>query len=134
MSKKWIMIGIVLMLFSSIVLGCTKTDKAVETTVTKDTGAELATPAAGKKPFEGIKLKAVLIGGGTYEPLYEAIPKFEQETGAKVEIVFKGNGFDLDKKLKIDFAANTVDYDVMWDHTSFYSQYIDALEPLDNLF
>jgi multiple sugar transport system substrate-binding protein len=131
MSKKWIMMGIVLLLFSSIVLGCTKT---VDTATTKDTAKGEATPAAGKKPFEGIKLKAVLIGGGTYEPLYEAIPKFEQETGAKVEIVFKGNGFDLDKKLKIDFAANTVDYDVTWDHTSFYSQYIDALEPLDNLF
>jgi multiple sugar transport system substrate-binding protein len=35
-----------------------------------------------------------------------------------------------------DFAANTVDYDVCWDHTSFFSQYVKVggLEPLDAYF
>jgi multiple sugar transport system substrate-binding protein len=35
-----------------------------------------------------------------------------------------------------DFAAGTVDYDVCWDHSSFFSQYVkaDGIEPLDNLF
>lgn len=85
-----------------------------------------------KLPYEGVTLKAVLIGGGMYEEMYKNIPKFEQETGAKVEIVFKGNYFDLDKKIKLDFAANTVDFDVFSNHSSFYTQYLDATEPLNN--
>ena len=68
--------------------------------------------------FDGTTIKACFIGGGDYEKIYEKfIPEFEELTGAKVEIVYKGNGFDIDKKMKIDFAAGTVDYDVCWDHT-----------------
>ena len=35
-----------------------------------------------------------------------------------------------------DFAAGTVDYDVCWDHSSFFSQYVkvDGLEPLEGYF
>lgn len=85
--------------------------------------------------FDGVTLKACFIGGGDYEKIYEKfIPEFEKLTGAKVEIVYKGNGFDIDKKMKVDFAAGTVDYDVCWDHTSFFSQYIDFLEPLEGYF
>lgn len=81
----------------------------------------------------GSVIRAALIGGSTYEEMYKSVPIFEQQTGAKVEIVYKGNGFDIDKKLKTDYAAGTVDYDVAWDHTSFFSQYVklDALEPLE---
>ncbi len=76
------------------------------------------------------------ISGGNYEELYKTIPAWEEKTGATVEIVFKGNGFETDKRLVQDFAANTVDYDVCWDHTSFFSQYVKAggLEPLDAYF
>ncbi|WP_056829861.1 ABC transporter substrate-binding protein [Paenibacillus sp. Soil787] len=96
---------------------------------------EMANHAApGKKPFSGVRLKAVLIGGSTYETLYETIPKFEQETGAKVEIVFKGNNFDVDKKINRDLAANKVNYDVISTHSNTYLQYADSLEPLNNLF
>jgi multiple sugar transport system substrate-binding protein len=85
--------------------------------------------------FDGTTIKACFIGGGDYEKIYEKfIPEFEELTGAKVEIVYKGNGFDIDKKMKIDFAAGTVDYDVCWDHTSFFSQYLDFLEPLEGYF
>jgi len=86
------------------------------------------------KTLQGVTLKCAFIGGGDYEKLYEEIPKFEKLTGSKVTIVYKGNGFDIDKKIKMDFAANTVDYDVMWNHTSFFSQYIPYLEPLDGYF
>lgn len=88
------------------------------------------------RPFEGITLKAAFIGGAAYEELYKAIPKFEEETGAKVEIVFLGDGFEIDKKLKTDFAAGTVDYDVAWNHSSFFTQYIKAegIIPLEDYF
>ncbi len=83
-----------------------------------------------------VVLKMATIGGANYEELYKAIPKFEAETGMKVEIVYKGDGFQIDKKLKIDFAAGTVDYDVCWDHSSFFTQYIKAkgIVPLDDYF
>lgn len=135
-------LGFVVVLIAAAVLGCSgesnkqaaSEPKQTENTTANSQSGSGGDAAKSSKPYEGVKLKAVFIGGGTYEPLYESIPKFEQETGAKVEIVFKGNGFDLDKKLKLDFASNSDDYDVMWDHTSFYSQYVDSLEPLDNLF
>ncbi len=87
-----------------------------------------------KGALDGVTLNCALIGGGDYEKLYDTIPVFEKTTGAKVKIVYKGNGFEIDKKLMMDFTANTVDYDVMWDHTSFFSQYIPYLEPLDAYF
>ena len=87
-----------------------------------------------KGALAGIIINCAFIGGGDYEKLYDQLPEFEETTGANVEIIYKGNGFDIDKKLKMDFAANTVDYDVMWNHTSFFSQYIPYLEPLDSYF
>jgi len=85
--------------------------------------------------FDGVTLRAAFIGGGDYERLYEeAIPKFEEATGARVDIVFRAHHFDLDKKLKVDYAADAIDYDVFSSHTSFYSQYIDFTEPLDEYF
>ena len=51
--------------------------------------------------FDGVTIKACLIGGGAYEKLYEEyFPKFEQLTGAKVEVVFKAQHFELDNKVK----------------------------------
>lgn len=83
--------------------------------------------------FAGVTVKVHAISGGNYEELYKLIPDWEKETGAKAEFVFKGNGFETDKRLVQDFAAGTVDYDVCWDHSSFFSQYVKAggLEPLE---
>jgi multiple sugar transport system substrate-binding protein len=103
--------------------------------------AEAAAEAPAEAPaaatgFAGVTVKMHAISGGNYEKLYETIPAWETATGAKVEIVFKGNGFETDKRLVQDFAAGTVEYDVCWDHTSFFSQYVkaDGLEPLDAYF
>ena len=93
-------------------------------------------PAVVGKPFDGVTVRMHAISGANYDELYKIIPEWEEETGAKVEFVFKGNGFETDKRLVQDFAAGTVDYDVCWDHTSFFSQYVkaDGLEPLDDYF
>ncbi|WP_052487400.1 ABC transporter substrate-binding protein [Gordoniibacillus kamchatkensis] len=137
MKRKWVMSGTAVMLMLSVVLGCAKgagTDKPNEQTSKPASNSAAVDNKDNKKPFEGVTLKAALVGGGSYEKLYESIPKFEQETGAKVQITYKGNFFDLDKKLKIDFASKSDDYDVISNHSSFYSQYVDSLEPLNNLF
>ncbi len=93
-------------------------------------------PAVVGKPFDGVTVRMHAISGANYDELYKIIPQWEEETGAKVEFVFKGNGFETDKRLVQDFAAGTVDYDVCWDHSSFFSQYVkaDGLEPLDAYF
>jgi multiple sugar transport system substrate-binding protein len=74
------------------------------------------------KPFNGTVLNCAMVSGGDYEALYQKIPEFEKATGIKVNITYKSNSFELDRKLKMDFAANTDNYDVIWDHTSFFTQ------------
>jgi multiple sugar transport system substrate-binding protein len=93
-------------------------------------------PAVIGKPFDGKTVRMHAISGANYDELYKLIPSWEEKTGAKVEFVFKGNGFETDKRLVQDFATGTVDYDVCWDHSSFFSQYVkaDGLEPLDDYF
>lgn len=92
--------------------------------------------APAGRPFEGVTVNMHAISGANYDELYKLIPAWEEQSGAKVEFVFKGNGFETDKRLVQDFAAGTVNYDVAWDHTSFFSQYVkaDGLEPLDDYF
>jgi multiple sugar transport system substrate-binding protein len=103
---------------------------------TAEVKATNTAPAVVGKPFEGKTVRMHAISGANYDELYKLIPAWEEKTGAKVEFVFKGNGFETDKRLVQDFAAGTVDYDVCWDHSSFFSQYVKAggLEPLDNYF
>ena len=126
---------VISMLATFSLVGCKEAAPAEEELVeevapVEEKAAEEEVPAeeapAEEVSLEGVTIKCAFIGGAGYDLLYEAIPKFESETGAKVEIVFKGDGFQIDKKLKTDFAAGTVDYDVCWDHSSFYTQYIDA--------
>ena len=103
---------------------------------TADSGLKLGFPYIQKKEFEGVTVRMHAISGANYDELYKIIPAWEEKTGAKVEFVFKGNGFETDKRLVQDFAAGSVDYDVCWDHSSFFSQYVKAggLEPLDDYF
>ncbi len=94
---------------------------------------QIFAPTVIGQPFNGKTLRVHAISGGNYDELYKLIPGWEEQTGAKVEFVFKGDGFETDKRLVQDFAAGTVDYDVCWDHSSFFSQYVKVggLEPLD---
>ena len=48
------------------------------------------------KDLSGQTIKMAAIGGGKYEVMYESIDKFEEETGATVEIVYLGDGFEID--------------------------------------
>jgi multiple sugar transport system substrate-binding protein len=86
------------------------------------------------KDLSGITIRMANIGGGQYEAMYKSIAMFEEKTKAKVEIVFLGDGFEIDKKLKTDYATSAVDYDVAWNHTSFMAQYKDFVEDLSQYF
>ena len=97
--------------------------------------AALALPAIAQDSgkFPGYTLRVKLIGGAQYEPLYAEIPKWEAATGAKVEIVSSKNHFELDKEIKQDIAAGTLDWCVGSNHTSFaphYGEIYTDLTPL----
>lgn len=82
----------------------------------------------------GVTIKMATIGGQPYEAMYDSIGRFEAATGATVEIVFLGDGFEIDRYLKTNFGAGTTDFDVAWNHTSFMSQYTNFVEPLQDYF
>ncbi|WP_246003911.1 ABC transporter substrate-binding protein [Histidinibacterium lentulum] len=73
--------------------------------------------------FDGYTLRVKLIGGAQYEPLYATISDWEAATGATVEILSRKNHFELDREIKQDIAAGTLDWCVGSNHTSFAPQY-----------
>ncbi|MBB2973375.1 sugar ABC transporter substrate-binding protein [Mesorhizobium sp. RMAD-H1] len=73
--------------------------------------------------FEGVTIDAKLIGGQQYEALYQRIGEWEKLTGAKVNILSKKNHFELDKEIKSDIAANSLNWCVGSNHSSFAPQY-----------
>jgi multiple sugar transport system substrate-binding protein len=95
----------------------------------------LAVPAVAQDygTFDGYTLRVKLIGGAQYEPLYAEIPKWEAATGAKVEIVSSKNHFELDREIKQDIAAGTLDWCVGSNHTSFAPQYGEIYTDLSSL-
>ena len=95
------------------------------------TGSALAADLPGK--FPGVTVDVKLIGGQQYEKLYERIPEWEKATGAKVNILTKKNGFDIDKELKSDIASGTTSWCVGWNHSSFAPQYTGLYTDLSKL-
>ena len=89
--------------------------------------------AANYGKFDGYNLRVKLIGGAQYEPLYAEISKWEQLTGAKVEILSRKNHFELDREIKQDIAANTLDWCVGSNHTSFAPQYGNIYTDLNKI-
>ena len=93
----------------------------------------LASAADQPGSFPGVVIDAKIIGGDQYEPLYTRIGEWEKLTGAKVNILTKKNGFDIDKEFKSDIAANSVNWCVGWNHTSFAPQYTSLYTDLSKL-
>lgn len=98
-------------------------------------GTALAGPAFAQDygKHDGTTLRVKLIGGAQYEPLYTLIPKWEEETGGKVQILSRKNHFELDREMKQDIAAGKIDYCVFSNHTSFAPQYPSLSTPLNDL-
>lgn len=83
--------------------------------------------------FDGVNLRVKLIGGAQYEPLYAEIGAWEEMTGATVEILSRKNHFELDREIKQDIAAGTLDWCVGSNHTSFAPQYGNIYADLNGL-
>jgi len=48
------------------------------------------------KDLSGVTIRMANIGGQPYEAMYDSIKVFEEKTGATVEIVFLGDGFEIE--------------------------------------
>jgi multiple sugar transport system substrate-binding protein len=93
----------------------------------------LAGTAAVAGEFDGYTLRVKLIGGAQYEPLYAEIKHWEKETGATVDILSRKNHFELDREIKQDIAARTLDWCVGSNHTSFAPQYGNIYRDLNGI-
>ena len=64
-------------------------------------GAALAQDEPGvmglDQDLSGTTIRVASIGGAPYEAMYESFAEFEEATGADVEIVFLGDGFQIDR-------------------------------------
>ena len=84
--------------------------------------------------FSGITLDVKLIGGASYEPLYEEmIPVWEEMTGGKGTHLYIYHFLKVDKEFKQDIAAGNISYCVASNHTSFATQYGDIYKDLNDI-
>ena len=142
-SKLFTMLAVVMMLAMVLLAACggsadtevpAPTEEPAPATIDETAMATDSLYAGLDKDLSGINIRMANIGGQPYEAMYDSIKIFEEKTGATVQIVFLGDGFEIDRYLKTNYAANTVDFDVAWNHTSFMSQYTNFTEDLNNWF
>ena len=66
-----------------------------------------------------------------YDPLYEAIPAFERETGLHVDVVARLPHPELNAFVKQTFGAGDADLDLISTHTKYAPSQAQWLAPLD---
>jgi multiple sugar transport system substrate-binding protein len=77
-----------------------------------------------------MNLRAALIGGPMYDPLYTTLDEFSHSTGIQVEIAYRGDHPALNEHLA---GLATVDYDLVSTHTKYAPSQSAFLASLDNL-
>ena len=78
-------------------------------------------------------VRAALVGGPMYDPLYEAIPAFEADTGYRVEIVARLPHPELNAFVRDAFERRTSRFDLLSTHTKYAPSQAQWLAPLDAL-
>jgi multiple sugar transport system substrate-binding protein len=77
------------------------------------------------------RVRAALVGGPMYDPLYEAIPAFERETGYRVEVVRQLPHPELNAFVRHAFNGAGADIDLLSTHTKYAPSQAQWLTPLD---
>jgi len=107
-----------------------ETTAATETAAATETSAGETTPA--EKKFEGVTIKALLIGGPEYEPWWAKVTAdFEQKTGIKVKydmLIFE----ELMKKEITLSAAKSSEYDVYSSHHAQIGAFLTSFARLND--
>ena len=78
-------------------------------------------------------VRAALVGGPMYDPLYDAIPQFTRDTGSPVEIVVRLPHPELNAWVASNFASGNPGVDVLSTHTKYAPSQAQWLEPLDDV-
>ena len=77
-------------------------------------------------------LKALLVGGPMYDPLYTRIAEFEEREGLRVETVVAPTHPDLNERIEDEFASGAASYDLISTHTKYAPSQRQWLTPLDD--
>lgn len=77
-------------------------------------------------------VRAALVGGPMYDPLYESIPEFERESGLKVEVVCRLPHPELNAYVKQTFESDDADVDLLSTHTKYAPSQAQWLSPLED--
>jgi multiple sugar transport system substrate-binding protein len=78
-------------------------------------------------------VRAALVGGPMYDPLYELIPHFERESGLAVEVVVRLPHPELNAWAKDAFETSDPDIDLLSTHTKYAPSQAEWLVPLDDI-
>lgn len=79
------------------------------------------------------RVRALLVGGPMYDPLYAAIPAFERQTGYTVEIVDRLPHPELNSYVRRAFDEDDPDIDLLSTHTKYAPSQAQWLAPLEDL-
>ena len=74
-------------------------------------------------------LKVALVSGPMYDGLYARLPQFEQASGVRMEIGFRGDHPSLNDHI----TEHGSEYDVISTHSKYAPSQSELLRPLDNL-
>jgi multiple sugar transport system substrate-binding protein len=78
-------------------------------------------------------VRCALVGGPMYDPLYDAIPLFERETGRDVQVVARLPHPELNAFVREAFESDDADLDLLSTHTKYAPSQADGLRSLDEL-
>ncbi len=78
-------------------------------------------------------VRAALVGGPMYDPLYEALPAFERETGLSVEIAARLPHPELNAYIRRTFESPGADLDLISTHTKYAPSQAQWLRAIDDM-
>ena len=78
-------------------------------------------------------VRVALVGGPMYDPLYDAIPRFEQDFGLSVEVVVQVPHPELNAWVQEAFTSGDADIDLLSTHTKYAPSQAQWLSPLDDV-
>lgn len=81
----------------------------------------------------GRTLRVALVGGPMYDPLYQAIPAFERESGIAVEVVAQLPHPELNEFVSRAFESGDCDLDLLSTHTKYAPSQAEWLSPLEDI-
>ncbi|HXW07899.1 MAG TPA: extracellular solute-binding protein [Vicinamibacterales bacterium] len=87
----------------------------------------------GQAGGRGTVVRAALVGGPMYDPLYESIPAFEQGTGIRVEVVARLPHPELNAFVRQAFGAGDPGIDLLSTHTKYAPSQARWLSALDDI-